>query len=75
MKSGESDVQSHYEHIGYTRVGFFASRCNHKVEVYCSWNPDPQALAVDGFSIRKFRRKLLICFLALLYDRSCGTRN
>ena len=35
---------------GIPGLDLFASRCNHKVEDYCSWKPDPQAFAVDAFS-------------------------
>jgi len=32
-------------------MDLFASRMNHQPPVYCTWRPDPGALAVDGFSI------------------------
>jgi len=37
--------------LGPFTMDLFASRMNHQLPVYCSWKPDPGALAVDGFSI------------------------
>jgi len=37
--------------LGPFSMDLFASRMNHQLPVYCSWRPDPGALAVDGFSI------------------------
>ena len=37
--------------LGPFSVDLFASRTNYQLPVYCSWKPDPGALAVDAFSI------------------------
>ena len=36
---------------GTPQIDLFASRLNHQVPLYCSWKPDPHALATDAFSI------------------------
>lgn len=37
--------------LGYPTIDLFASRANAKCEVYVSWKPDPDATAVDAFTI------------------------
>ena len=37
--------------FGKPDIDFFASRLNHKLEKYISFRPDPNAMAVDAFSI------------------------
>ena len=36
-------------HFGFPEVDLFASRLNHKLPMYMSWEHDPGALAVDAF--------------------------
>lgn len=36
---------------GHPDVDLFASRLNHQILPYVSWKPDPDALAIDAFSI------------------------
>ena len=37
--------------FGKPEIDLFASRLNHKLEKYISFRPDPNAMAVDAFSI------------------------
>ena len=37
--------------FGEPEIDLFASRLNHKTDVYVSWHPDPQAVAVDAFTM------------------------
>ena len=37
--------------FGKPEVDLFASRLNHKLDRFVSWKPDPQAIAVDAFSL------------------------
>ena len=37
--------------VGPFSIDLFASRTNAQLEVYCSWRPDPEAIAVDALSI------------------------
>ena len=37
--------------FGKPDIDLFASRLNHKLEKYISFRPDPNAMAVDAFSI------------------------
>ena len=39
------------DRLGPFSIDLFASRTNTQVETYCSWRPDPAALAVDALSI------------------------
>ncbi len=32
-------------------IDLFASRLNHKVDIYCAWNLDPLATYIDAFSL------------------------
>ena len=48
--------------FGLPHVDLFASRTNKKVPVYVSWLPDPGSFAVDAFSLKWDRFKLLYCF-------------
>ena len=34
--------------LGPFSIDLFASRTNAQLQVYCSWKPDPEAVAVDG---------------------------
>ena len=36
---------------GTPQIDLFASRINHKVTKYCSWQPDPAAYAINAFSV------------------------
>ena len=38
--------------MGPFSINLFASRTNTQLPIYCSWRPDPEALAVNAFSIR-----------------------
>jgi len=40
-----------YNRLGPFSVDLFASRTNAQLPLYCSWRPDPSALAVDALSI------------------------
>ena len=40
------------DQLGPFSIGLFASRTNAHLSVYCSWRPDPAALAVDALSIK-----------------------
>lgn len=37
--------------FGTPSIDLFASRLNHKLPVYCSWRPDPNARFIDAFSL------------------------
>ena len=37
--------------LGPFSIDLFASRANHQLPEYCSWKPDPTAVAVDAFSM------------------------
>ena len=37
--------------LGPFSIDLFASRTNHQLPTYCSWKPDPAAMAIDGLSI------------------------
>ena len=37
--------------LGPFSIDLFASRTNHQLPTYCSWRPDPAAMAIDGLSI------------------------
>ena len=37
--------------LGPFSIDLFASRTNHQLPAYCSWKPDPAAVAIDGLSI------------------------
>jgi len=39
------------ENLGMAQVDLFASRINRQISQYVSWKPEPEALAVDAFSI------------------------
>lgn len=39
------------QRCGPFTIDLFASRTNAQMQIYCSWRPDPQALAVDALSI------------------------
>ena len=39
------------ELLGHFSIDLFATRTNTQLPVYCSWRPDPWALAVDAYSI------------------------
>lgn len=39
------------EALGLFSIDLFTSRTNTQLPVYCSWRPDPGAIAVDAFSI------------------------
>ena len=62
------------------KLDVFASRCNHVVELYCSWKPDTKALPVDAFSIpwrRKFYASLSFCMIGqalrrIKREQACG---
>ena len=38
--------------VGNMNIDLFASRLNHKLPRYVSYNPDPQALAINAFTIK-----------------------
>ena len=38
--------------FGNPRLDLFASRINYEIDWYISWKPDPEALAMDAFSIK-----------------------
>ena len=40
------------EIFGIPQIDLFASRLNHKTEIYCSYRPDPHAHAIDAFTIK-----------------------
>lgn len=37
--------------FGAPTIDFFATRANKKCEVFCSWHRDPEAIAIDAFTI------------------------
>ena len=37
--------------LGRFSIDLFASRTNTQLQVYCSWRPDPEAVAVDALSV------------------------
>ena len=39
------------ERLGTFSINLFASRTNNQLPVYCSWKPDPAAMAIDALSI------------------------
>lgn len=38
-------------HFGMPQIDLFASRCNAKCDRFISWKPDPDAVAVDAFTV------------------------
>jgi hypothetical protein len=44
-------LQSIFDLWGIPEIDLFASRVNHKVPVYVSWKPDPNACHIDAFSM------------------------
>jgi hypothetical protein len=47
---------------GNPSIDLFASRLNHKVEAYCSFEPDPHAMGVDAMSLNWARFELCYAF-------------
>lgn len=47
---------------GKPDIDLFASRLNHKVDLYISWRADPGAIATDALSIDWSPYKLIYCF-------------
>lgn len=39
------------QRFGLPEIDLFASRLNHKVPTYCSWEPDPDSYHVDAFTL------------------------
>lgn len=53
-KEWKLDVELFLEltlHFDTPEVGMFASRLNYQIKPYVSWHPDPQAWAIDAFTI------------------------
>ena len=48
--------------FGKPSVDLFASRLNHKVQRYCSWEPDPQAIFIDSLMYDWGQEKLCYAF-------------
>lgn len=48
--------------FGHGDVDLFASRLNHKVAKYVSWEPDPFSIAVDAFVLNWSHYNLCYCF-------------
>jgi len=48
---GKKEFVKICKHFGVPQVDAFASRLNKKVACYYSWQPDPDAIAVDTFSV------------------------
>ena len=46
--------------FGKPDIDLFASRLNHKLEKYISFRPDPNAMAVDAFSISRTKQYVYI---------------
>ncbi|XP_046468122.1 uncharacterized protein [Neodiprion pinetum] len=67
--------------FGKPKLDLFASRINAKCQAYCSWHRDPDALAIDAFTIN-WKSKyfyafppfaLVLRFLRkVIADRACG---
>lgn len=43
-------------------IDLFASRLNNKLEKYCAWRPDPQAMAINAFHLDWGQTRLAYCF-------------
>ena len=48
--------------FGYPDIDLFASRTNHKVDLFVSWYPDPQSIGIDAFSVTWADYNLGYCF-------------
>ncbi|XP_067681494.1 uncharacterized protein [Haliotis asinina] len=49
-------------HFGTPEIDLFASRLNNRLPKYVSWKPDPDALAVDAFSIPCWKQYFYYAF-------------
>lgn len=67
--------------LGQPEVDLFASRTNAKCENYLSWHPDPDAIAIDAFTINWDQKYfyafppfslLLKCLQKILCDKATG---
>lgn len=45
------EICAHFGHIT-PDIDMFASRVNKKLQTFCSWKPDPEAVAIDAFTLR-----------------------
>ena len=53
-QNGNSALNVFYEicqNFGFPDIDLFASRNNTQIDKYVSWKPEPEAYAVDAFSI------------------------
>ena len=48
------------DRFGKPDIDLFASRINHKLKKYVSFRPDPNAMAVDAFSMPWTKQEILI---------------
>lgn len=48
---------------GLPSIDMFASRLNKQVDQFVSWNPDPDAIAVDSFSLNWAKHNLIYAFV------------
>ena len=44
-------------------IDMFASRLNKQIECFVSWRPDPDAVAIDAFSLNSSDYKLIYAFV------------
>ena len=61
-KLGDKIFQKVVENFGVPDIDMFASRLNKKTEVFVSWGPDPEAAAVDAFTLHWSQFKLMYAF-------------
>lgn len=47
----QSGTESNIQLLEKSSVNLFASKCNHKAQIYCSWIPDQKAVAINALSI------------------------
>ena len=58
-------------HFGIPKVDMFASRLNYQMMPYVSWHPDPQAWAIDAFTLDWSNFFFILFRLLASFHRSC----
>ena len=47
--------------FGTSEIDLFATRLNHKLPIYVSWNPDPYSVSINAFSV-SWSQSYMYCF-------------
>ena len=61
-KLGDKLFEKVVENFGEPNIDLFASRLNRKTELFVSWLPDPEAAAIDAFSLHWSQFELIYAF-------------